>query len=224
MSTTFSYGRGGRLYRYYVSGSLDPLRSADSPTRRAPAGPLERLVLEIVTELLERPIMFEEALALIAAVELHDRSIQIVMAPGAMLEPHEPVESALERLRPLIQPNRIVAGGTGLRIIVDRKPIFRGGKASGAEARAADGDGSVLLRLAHRLLDEHSMSPLSPEAHVRARAPSWQRQRRLMMLGLLAPQLQKAILQGGFPGSVDAVLSKPLPLAWADQRAQEAAS
>ena len=215
MSTTFSYGRGGRLYRYYVSGSLDPLRSADSPLRRFPAGPLERLVLEVVAGLLERPVTFADALPLIAAVELHERSIQIALTPGAILEPHEPVEGALARLRPLVQPSRIVADGRGLRIILDRKPVFRGGRASGAEPPPADGDDATLLRLAHRLLGEHSMSPLGLQAHARARAPSWQRRRRIMALGLLAPQLQKAILQGAFP--VDAFLSEPAPLAWADQ-------
>jgi len=37
-----------------------------------------------------------------------------------------------------------------------------------------------------------------------------------MALGLLAPQLQKAILQGGFRGSVEQLMSAA-PLAWTDQ-------
>ena len=178
MSTTFSYGRGGRLYRYYVSGSLDPSRPSGPPLKRIPAGPLERLVLEVFTGLLERPVTFADPLPLIAGVELHERSVQIVLAPGALLEPHERTETALRRLQPLVEPHRIVVDDGGHRIIVDRKPVFRGGRATASGAAASEnGDGIALLRTAHRLLDEHSMSPLDPETHAHARAPAWQRQR-----------------------------------------------
>jgi len=60
------------------------------------------------------------------------------------------------------------------------------------------------------------MSPLDPSAHAQATAPAWQRQRRIMALGLLAPQLQKKMLQGSYAGALNAMMAAA-PLAWADQ-------
>ena len=47
-----------------------------------------------------------------------------------------------------------------------------------------------------------------------------QRDRRLMSLGLLAPDIQKAILTGRVPAGLTAkqLLGADLPIAWADQR------
>ena len=122
---------------------------------------------------------------------------------------------------PLPQLNRprLCADSDRIRLIVDRQPVFRGGRASGAELTSATCtalDVRTLLRSAHMLLEAHAMSPVDATAHGRATAPPWRRQRRTMALGLLAPQLQKAILQGGFRGSVEQLMSAA-PLAWTDQ-------
>jgi hypothetical protein len=60
------------------------------------------------------------------------------------------------------------------------------------------------------------MSPLECGLHSRATAPPYQRQRRIMALGLLAPTLQKSILQGNSKRIPDHVI-EAAPLAWADQ-------
>jgi DNA invertase Pin-like site-specific DNA recombinase len=219
MTTSFSYGRGGRLYRYYVSGSLDPSRpDSPKPVRRVPAAPLERLVLRTLSRLFQRSLASEDALPLLKAVELRDRSIQIVVDAGALLEPHEPTAEVTARLQVHVEPNRVVIDGKLLRVMVDRQPVFRGGRASGGAAvEATNGDAIALLRSAHRLLREHSMSPTEPQEHRRARAPSWQRQRRVMALGLLAPAVQKAILKGKRSESLELFGAERVPLAWADQ-------
>jgi DNA invertase Pin-like site-specific DNA recombinase len=219
MTTSFSYGRGGRLYRYYVSGSLDPSRpDSPKPARRVPAAPLERLVLRTLTGLFHRNLTSGDALSLLNGVELRDRSIQIVVDAGALLEPHEPAAEATARLRPNVEPHRMAIEGKLLRVIVDRQPVFRGGRSiSSGSVEAANGDAIALLRSAHRLLREHSMSPTEPQEHCRARAPSWQRQRHIMALGLLAPAVQKAILKGKRSESLELLAAERVPLAWADQ-------
>ena len=219
LTTSFSYGRGGRLYRYYVSGSLDPSRPyGANSAKRVPAGPLERLVLRRLSDLVQRPITFAEALLFISAVELHERSVQLVIEGETLLEPHEPAAEAIARLQAHVEPHRVVVEGKLLRVIVDRQPVFRGGRAGGGAADGpANGDAIAVLRSAHRLLQEHSMSPLEPEAHSRATAPPWQRQRRIMALGLLSPQLQKAVLQRKLRGAEEQLSTHQLPLAWADQ-------
>jgi DNA invertase Pin-like site-specific DNA recombinase len=221
MTTSFSYGRGGRLYRYYVAGSLDPARpKSPSPIVRVPAGPLERLVLQTLASLVQSRATLAEVLPLISAVELRERSIQIVLGTDAVMEPHEPVDRAVARLQPLAGENRLVADGDHLRLIIDRQPVFRGGKVSRCSSiPPRHADGIALLRSAHSLLAVHSMSPLEPDSHRHATAPSWQRQRRILAIGLLAPQLQKAILQGRFSQPADRLFAEPPPLAWSDQAA-----
>jgi hypothetical protein len=77
-----------------------------------------------------------------------------------------------------------------------------------------------LVRTAHRKLAEHCASPLQPERHGQMTASSdiWTRQR--LAVGLLAPDIQKALLQGTAPDGVDAqmLLTADLPLDWDVQR------
>lgn len=219
LTTTFSYGREGRLYRYYVVGSLDPSRRKSSqPARRVPAAPLERLVLQVITRLLQRQVIWQDVRVFLSSVELNERSIQLVLESAAFLEPHEPLERAVARLQDQAAPDRLIEDCGTMRLIVDRKPVFRGGKAkfTGESARC-EGDGLSLLRSAHKLLVAHSMSPLTSQSHSRASAPTWQRQRRTMVLGLLAPQTQKRIANGTLAGSLDSLLRHSFPLAWVDQ-------
>ena len=218
MTTTFSYGRGGRLYRYYVIGSLDPSPSRSEAAKRVPAAPLERLVLRTAGSLLGREVTTDEARTVIKAVDLRERSIQIIVAAERFLEPHEPVARAIDRLQALLAPDRIVGDADLLRVILDRNPVFRGGKAKAATSSSADfGEASNLVRAAHKLLERHSMSPLQSDQHINATAPAWQRERRTMSLGLLAPNIQKVMLQGKFRIPAD-LRVRSLPLAWSDQQ------
>jgi hypothetical protein len=219
LTTSFSYGRVGRQYCYYVAGSLDPLRAGTEPPVRIPAAPLERLILETMCRLFRRDLAFTEILPSIAAVELRERSIQIVLKCYAVLEPHEPLTDAITRLQPLMTPVRIVPNGGGLRLIIDREPVFRGGRSSrlgDKHASVQSGSNALLLMRAHSLLRKHSMSPLMPASHADASAPAWQRHRRTMSLGLLAPGIQKQILQRRFTGDIERLMSDA-PLLWADQ-------
>lgn len=220
MTSSFSYGRRGRLYRYYVAGSLNlSRRDRSSPPRRIPAAALERIVLESVAKVLGHEPGWAEVLSLVSAVDLYERSIHLLLSAAALSEPHERLDDVAERLRKNTEPHLLIADDRCLRLIIDRKPVFRRGKSAdfGIAATPPNSDGAALLRKAHQLLEDHSMSPLFSGGYSNAQSPSWQRQRRIMALGLLAPTIQKSVLRGAFPIRADEVFAEPLPLAWADQ-------
>ena len=222
LTTSFSYGRAGRLYRYYVAGSLDPLRTGGTPPLRVPAGPLERLVQRTVSQLIQTETDWDRTKAVLKRVELYGRSIQLLIDPVELLEPGETLEFAAAYFAPRVAPARSIVDGDELRIVIDQQPSFRGGPTSGqhAEPQFRTLNASELLREAHRLLERYSMSPLSASEHSRASAPAWQRQRRIMALGLMAPALQKRILQGGDLVTTALSDGELLPLAWIDQERQ----
>jgi hypothetical protein len=228
MVPSFSYGRKGRQYRYYVSTSALPGRN-NAPTnpdavRRVSAAGLERLVRERVTHLhaASEPLAWENLTTIVRRVELYGRSIQLVCAASLLAEPHEQAGALLDRLQKRVPNDRIIAVEEGtIRLICDRQPRFRGGEQACDRSvqNSADAPGLlVMLRTAHRLLEEHSMSPMNEKSHSSALAPQWQRQRRSMTLGLLAPVLQKRIINGtnSAPAS-EHILQTDLPLAWRDQ-------
>jgi hypothetical protein len=221
LTTSFSYGRAGRLYRYYVAGSLDPLRAAGRPPLRVPAGPLEKLVKRTISQLLQMETDWDRTKAVLKRVELHGRSIQLVIDPVDLLEPGETLELAVAYIAPRVLPGRSIVDRSELRIVIDQGPSFRGGASSGHQTKLQAGvpNAAELLREAHRLLEIHSMSPLKVSEHSEAAAPTWQRQRRIMGLGLTAPALQKRILQGGALAARDLSFVHH-PLAWLDQLRQ----
>ena len=144
----------------------------------------------------------------------------MVIHSRALLEPYEPSESALHRLRTRMSSHRLETDGAVFRLIADRSAIFQWGRTGRQPADSKEhdlpADYSELLRSAHRLLAVHSMSPLGASVHLQATAPRHQRQRWLMTLGLLAPSLQKEVLRGTRPcPKIDEIAE--LPLAWVDQ-------
>jgi hypothetical protein len=228
MAPSFSYGRKGRQYRYYVSASVLPGRraapSGKDATHRVSAAGLENLVRDRLTLLCcaFEPLSWEAITAIVQRVELYGHSIQLECSASALAEPHEQLDAFLQRLAERVPEDRIVASdGAVVRLICDRRPRFRGGKADsdqGLENSAEDPDLLAKLRTAHQLLEEHSMSPMSENSHSSASAPQWQRQRRLMTLGLLAPALQKKIATGSCTArTLDEIVKIGLPLAWSDQ-------
>mgnify|MGYP000892576235 FL=1 len=77
-----------------------------------------------------------------------------------------------------------------------------------------------LVRTSHRKLTELNASPLQPEMHEHMSTPinEWTRER--IAIGLLAPDIQKALLSGKAPVGLDPekLLSRDMPLDWEGQR------
>ena len=218
MGTSFSYGRSGRLYRYYVSGSLDPNR--DSQGRRpvrVSAGAVETMVQRSLGRVLEKPphLPWDEVRSIVHRVQLNSEKTHVVLVADAIREPLESIEAAALRLGRRASPDTISASGGRLMLTVDWRPSAR--RQPQTPMRLDNNDCRITVRSAHSLLTLHDMSPLEPDAHSKATAPAWQRHRYLMTLGLVAPDLQRSMLEGRL-GSLPHRLRVDAPLAWADQR------
>ena len=116
MSPTFSYGRGGKLYRYYVSASLQQgarRGPSDTAIRRISAAPLEANLAAVLRRLI--PGCPDDPITLVVRAELHDQSLHCllpidrIVAMRQRLEPHErlepdPADARLTRLHlPLVR-------------------------------------------------------------------------------------------------------------------------
>ena len=220
MRLSFSYGRGGKCYRYYISAAGEG--DGGGLLHRVAAKQLEGWVLQTVERLTsEAGRISLPVLDIVRRVEIHRRSTHLVLSAPALGEPHERHSSIATRLEARLTGSRVVSEDSDLiRLIADRRAVFRGGKSEGPLTTVAPRDGRLveMLRSAHALLEQHSMSPLDPERYQEATAPEYQRLRRVMALGLLAPDVQREVLQGRRQFSADALTSEQLPLAWADQR------
>jgi hypothetical protein len=226
MGTTFGYGRGGTRYRYYVSRSdASTLGSGgEEIIRRVAAAGLERLILDRVTRLISPhdPLEWERVREIVRRVQIQSRSVVIDFAAPAIVESHERPGSAITRLESRVVPDRLVAEGEDtLTLICERRAVFHGGaRADDTPKPDAKQDPRLIpmLKEAHRLLEAHSMSPMNERGHSQAVAADYQRVRRTMALGLLAPRVQRAILEGRIRMSAEQLVGAELPLAWADQR------
>lgn len=218
MGTSFSYGRGGRLYRYYVSGSLDPNshKRGRRPVRVS-AGAVESMVQRSIGRLLDRSahVSWDEVNALVRRVQLNTEQAHIVVASEVVLEPLESAEAAVARLMQRVLPDTISVFSDCLMLTVDWRQAIR--RQQNSQPRPNAEDCRAMLKNAHELLRRHQMSPLDLHAHANATAPAWQRQRHLMALALLAPDLQRSLLEGRRQSLPDQ-LKLDAPLAWVDQR------
>lgn len=79
---------------------------------------------------------------------------------------------------------------------------------------------AALVRTGHKRLLEMDASPLEPQSHSRMRAPATEWIKRRAIIGLLAPDIQKALLTGAAPVHVklDWVLTQEWPVCWEAQR------
>jgi len=212
MSPAFAYGRGGKLYRYYVSAPLqqgEPRRAGDDAIRRVRADALETLLREVVNRI--APAHASEDLNLLARIEIHANSLQLLMplrhlpAVRTRLADGEHVETDP------VDPSR-------LRLAIPIRARFHGGRTAitaGADP-AARPDATLVraLRAAHAMVVRDSAGNPMVEA-----APESPYRRRLVRLAFLAPDLQRAILAGRQPPglSLARLMEGRMPLLWSEQ-------
>jgi hypothetical protein len=208
MSPTFSRGKSGRSYRYYVSASLqqDSARYDDDAVRRLPAPAIEQVVSKAAARWgggCSAP------LNTVRSIHLADAGLTIELAMGRTSELAlrlEGSERILDRCRknvtvllPLALPLR---GGSGL--------VLAGSRSS----PRPDAKIIAALRKAHRMLSREGGMPTVE------RAPASLYDRRILGLALLAPDIQRDILEGRQPPSLnlERLIGIALPLAWSEQR------
>ena len=227
MRTSFSYGRGKVMYRYYVSDCLLPNgqigNSGNRNGIRLPAQKIEKLLASQIAALLPDIIDPGHIFAAIAKVVASSNTLRVTLGHDRFTTDAFCADMLLGRIQHSINPHAKLDGD--LLVFEITIPAGRKGRTI-APAIHRHGSPEVnanladLVRAAHRKLDKLDASPLKPERHRTMRAPvdAWTRQR--LAIGLLAPDIQKALLQGTAPAALDAeaLLAMDFPLEWSEQR------
>ncbi|WP_057883337.1 recombinase family protein [Tsuneonella troitsensis] len=209
MSPTFSQGRGGRVYRYYVSASLQQgAAPSDSITvRRLPAGDIERIIGDAIQRWLTRggdPFEHLRAARLAGGgieLELNGLDAESI---ASRLAGQERITHASTRacrvLLPLVLPLR---GG--------RRLVIAGSRSSPRPDRTL----VEALRRAHRMLSRDRSG--LPTIETSPRSPY---ERKVLRLAFLAPDIQRDILEGRQPRTLnlEQLLQTSIPPGWAEQR------
>lgn len=208
MTPTFSRGRNGRLYRYYVSASLQQGSPAEQNdvVRRIAAPSIEKLV----TGLVERWIpSARQPLDLLRSVHLASAGLFLDL-PGNLASD---IAARLSDEERILHSTR-----EQVSIKVPLALPLRGGKRmviAGAP-RVARPDPVLIaaLRKAHALVSRERGMPLVTTAPV---SPY---DRKLLRLAFLAPDLQRDILTGHQPASLnlERLGQLDIPLCWKRQR------
>lgn len=225
MSVSFSYGRGKKMYRYYVSDCLLP-RTANMPTNREgqrfSAARVERAVSTGLRDLIADQHDADLFGAIAKVTALGDRLFAEIDV-AEIADDSALGATRLLRKAELIDANAKIDGST-LHLSVALPPDRRGRtKASPDKGMASTdikADLAALVRTAHQRLDEMNASPIATSGHADMKGPAtdWIRQR--IVIGLLAPDIQRALLTGDAPGHVtpEWMLSQEWPVDWSVQR------
>ena len=234
MCPAFGCGRNGSAYRYYVSSSLQQgaRRPAnDESLRRVPAEGIEDVVLERLGRLgrsrSSAAMDWEVAAKLLIRVEVHATSVHLLLVSAALFGRHADVEAEVARLAPRLSPGeRIILdreAGDTVRLILPIRVKFRGGRTwvvtpEGSPALAkAKADRALIagLQNAHRFVG------VIEADHASSKVPARSYDRQLCLIAFLAPDIQRAILEGRQPAgfNLEGLVHGSIPLAWADQRA-----
>jgi len=205
MSPTFSRSHTDRLYRYYVSASLQQggKASADGIVRRISAVRVERVLEECVRRWLREP---QAGLDAVRAVQVHAQRLEVTIAKTKGRHPELAAdERLLGKDRTTVQIAIPIALGS------DRRANAMPGA---VHAEGLDQTLINALRRAHRMLGRDPSGPLLEAAPVSIY------ERKLLRLALLAPDIQRDILAGRQPRgfNLEAFVNTAVPLTWSDQR------
>jgi site-specific DNA recombinase len=234
MGPTFGRGNGGKVFRYYVSASVQQgLRKAAGDTIcRVSAPQLEALVAERLQRLGQTG-SWQELREQIIRIEVKAHAVKLVMRAADITGAYPDQPRAIENLSRSLTDGDVLASleeGT-LCLTIGVRPVFRGGRtwlvnptgASVLGRPVIDRRLVAALREAHAKLEQHQASPLAPPEVLRSAAGiDGSYMRRVVMLAFLAPDIQAAILGGRQPPGLTftRILDEGVPLAWADQRAR----
>jgi len=209
MSPAFSYGRGGRVYRYYVSTSLQKGQQRtgdDGIVRRVSAKAIEAMITATLERLLPaRP----DAMSKLLRLEV-GRTQVLLTLPATMSRHAEP----------FLAEGETIERGTGGHAVITIPAAFasrNSGVRTTPGARSLAQPDRVLiaaLRKAHRMLETRGGMPWLETA------PASAYERRLLRLALLAPDIQRDILTGRQPArfNLEFFISRQIPLDWNEQR------
>ncbi|MEL6485593.1 MAG: recombinase family protein [Pseudomonadota bacterium] len=208
MSPTTSRGKSGRSYRYYVSAPLQQGARTADPDRvqRLSANEIEKVVSEAARRWLPK---VSDPFAILRSVSLAERGLQISLhaAHAASIAMRlADGETILDRTKDAII------------ILLPIRFASRGGKQQIVPANSQpplpDAVLIAALRKAHAMLRAERSMPILDAA------PSSPYDRNILRLAFLAPDIQRAILDGRQPLhlNLEALKTIDIPLAWSLQR------
>jgi DNA invertase Pin-like site-specific DNA recombinase len=221
MSPTFSHGRSGKVHRYYVSAPLQQGRGATlgpDLVRRLPGAQIEALVRDQLATLPGSPTdaSLQALLVPVVRIEVEAETLRIFLKrsdlPRAAQKVCIPVEGHPERLLLEVSVRCRLRGGRSWIL-----PAADQGR-TGAARRDL-----VLIR---RLMQAHdlvgAMGWQSKDGSLEGRAIKAPAafDRRLCRLAFLAPNIQRAILEGRQPPglNLETLIHGSIPADWSEQR------
>ena len=221
MTPSFGYGRGRKVYRYYVSSPLQLGRRHEVDRSSA----IRRVTAEAIHELVCRAVGPRIGSAI-------DDGIRGVV--GAINR----VEVLIDEVRIVLAADRLTPGGRkGLAfqeadqaiLVIPVRCQSRGGRVEqilppGARRQRVERDPNLIrgLQQAHRLAKAMGWKAGDGDLDDAAATgqPSSAYERKLVRLAFLAPDVQRAILDGSQAPSLNMarLLHQPIPTDWAEQR------
>lgn len=210
MSPTFSQGRSGRSWRYYVSASLQQGGSPgdDGYIRRLSAPSIERVVSDAVRRWLPGA---ESAFDKVRTVRICEGGLVIELA-GAGIEDIALRLAEQERLLHHTRKEATIHLPVALPLRGGRRLVIATGQ------RIARPDPTLInaLRRAHAMTRRERGMPLVDAAPV---SPY---ERKILRLAFLAPDIQRDIVKGLQPPALnlETLMKMTIPLAWTEQRAK----
>jgi len=227
MSPSFGYGRGGRVYRYYVSAPLQQGRAVEKREgvlRRVSADALEEAVRTQLASLLPNETStgadrsIADLLTPVRRVDVLPEELRIAFEgralPRDVRERLSVCDTHPER-RVLVAAVRCQVRGGRTWVLTPTAP---------AELRKARRDPVLIrgLRKAHQIAATLGWRARDGAFTGLATPPSGAYERRLWPLVFLAPDIQRAILEGRQPPALtlDHLMKLRLATDWAAQRRQ----
>lgn len=222
MSPSFTHGKAGRVYRYYVSAPLQQGRSVKpgvDAIRRVPAHEIEGLVADEMRQRLHAAddVQIATLLSAVTRIDLEAQALRVTMSKSGLSQ------SARADCEPHDGDARLVVATLAIRC------RLRGGRASAIAPAGLDA-----VRVSRR--DPKLIKALQ-RAHQIAGGLGWRSRdgsldtselmspisyydRKLCRLAFLAPDIQRRIFEGRQPPSLnlERLFARPIPTCWNAQR------
>lgn len=221
MSPSFGYGRGGKVYRYYVSAPLQQGRA-----NRVDRNAIRRVKAEAIHELVEGGLRsvfcggessLQALIMPLARIDVLEQSVRLTLKSDQLsagvrsklqVDPHDPTQMLLDL------PVRCQVRGGRVDLVAP---------AGGALPQKFRPDPVLIrgLRQAHRLAKGLGWnSGKATFDALDAQVPKSAYERNLVRLAFLAPDIQSRILEGLQPPtlSLAQLMSGPIPTCWIEQR------
>jgi len=208
MSPTFSRNRHGTIYRYYVSASLQqgqPVPDNDI-VRRLPAAQLDGQIKVTLKRWLSRT---NDPLSVLEEVRLAASGMLITLTGDRSVELHGSLDNG-ERIITSSKRRTVIEIELALPLRGGKRHIILGKR----NPRQKDATLISALRRAHTLVQKDRGMPLATEV---SRSPY---ERRIQRFAFLAPDIQRAIIDGGQPAglNLERLAKTLLPISWKVQR------